>query len=347
VSTDQPPGEASALQPTQTGDFIGVDLGGTKISIAVMHAGVLAEPTLEPTDRSSQDALIDQLVAGIERARRGHSGEPLAVGVGVPSVIEFPSGLVRSSVNVPLAQVALGALLSERLGGIEVFIDNDATCAALAEAHDQHGGLDSRQLVMFTVGTGVGGGIIIDGRPYRGATGAAGEVGHMIIGLDLGERVPDPGEFPQPGSLEALASGRALDQLARSIAREYPDSALGRAASTGAQLTGPDVLAGARAGDQHALAALTLLGRRLGIGIANVINIFDPEVVAIGGGVSEAHELLLDHARQTAERFVLPGVGTRTEIRLARSGPRAGVRGAALLASQEYSGRPHAGESPR
>jgi glucokinase len=157
----------------------------------------------------------------------------------------------------------------------------------------------------------------------------------MIIGLDLSRRVPGDGKFPRAGSLEALASGRALDQLAKRSACEHPDSVLGRAAASGAPANGRTLTESARAGDPDALADLALLGERLGIGIANVINIFDPQVVAIGGGVSAAHELLVDHARSSALRFVLPGVGQSTEIRLARSGAHAGVRGAALLAVKE------------
>lgn len=334
MSTDQPLGRAPLRTLPAPGEFIGVDLGGTKISVAVMRQGALQQPSVAPTEHSSQQALLDQLQGAVEEARCRCEGEPIAVGVGVPSVIEFPSGRVRSSVNIPLQNVALGALLGERLG-VDVYVDNDANCAALAEAHDPDGRVQCAQLVMFTVGTGVGGGIIIDGRPYRGASGAAGELGHMIIGLDLSERVPGAGSFPRAGSLESLASGRALDRLARRSASEHPDSALGRAAAQGSQPDGRVLTQSARAGDQDALAVLALLGERLGVGIANVINIFDPQVVAIGGGVSQAHELLVDHARASALRWVLPGVGTRTEIRLARSGEQAGVRGAALLAAQE------------
>jgi glucokinase len=216
-----------------------------------------------------------------------------------------------------------------------VFVDNDATCAALSEAHDEHGRLDVYDLVMFTVGTGVGGGIVVDGRIYRGATGAAGELGHMIIGMDLADGVPAEAGFPQPGSLEALAAGRALDKLAAASAARYPRSALGRAAAEGRTVAGPQAVAAAHGGDPRAIATLARLGERLGIGIANAVNMFDPEVVAVGGGVSAAGDLLLGPARETALKFILPGVGTRTDIRLARSGPEAGVRGAALLAGQE------------
>jgi glucokinase len=293
--------------------LIGVDVGGTKVSVAVFADGELSEPHVEPTERSGADALLDQLVRliGAAAGDNGHA----AVGLGVPSVVDWESGRVRSSVNIPLTDVPLRDVLRERLG-VPVFVDNDASVAALAEAHD----CGARHLVMFTLGTGVGGGVVIDGRVFRGATGAAPELGHWIIAADLSDGDPAHSErFPQPGSLESLAAGTALDRLGRE--RGFED--------------GVAVVEAAHAGDERACEAIGLLGTRLGIGIANAINAFDPEVVAIGGGVSAAGELLLGPARETAARFVVPGVGTQTEIRRARGGPEAGVRGAALLAGQE------------
>jgi glucokinase len=269
---------------------------------------------ITPTDLSASDALVEQLATLIQAA-----GPATAVGIGVPSIIDFATGTARSSVNIPLQGVPLRHTLTERVG-IPTFVDNDATVAALAEAHDD----DMRPLadivVMFTIGTGVGGGIVIGGRIFRGATGGAAELGHTLIGADLADGAPPHLDHsPQPGSLERLAAGRALDALGRD--RGFPD--------------GPAVVTAARAGDASALEAIHILGERLGVGIANAINIFDPEQIVIGGGVSAAGELLIEPARAIARRFVLPGVGTRTEIRLARYGPKAGVRGAALLAGQE------------
>jgi glucokinase len=316
---------------------VGVDVGGTKVSAAVLAGAALSEPHLRPTSCDSAEALIGQIVDQVRELQSVADAAVAAVGVGIPSVIEFATGRVRSSVNIPLRDVALREVLERRLD-VPVFVDNDATCAALAEAHDERGELDAPNLVMVTVGTGVGGGIVIGGRVYRGATGAAGELGHTLIGLDLQGAPPQSSDhFPQPGSLEALASGRALDALARESALANPDSALGRRAADGDGVAGPDVVNAARAGDRHAIDLLALLGARLGVGIANAINTFDPDVVAIGGGASAAGELLLGPARETALRYVLPGAGTRTEIRLARSGVEAGVRGAALLARYELA----------
>ena len=293
--------------------LIGVDVGGTKVSVAVLDEGRLSDPEITPTDLSSSDALVEQLVSVI-----GAAGPATAVGIGVPSVVDFATGTARSSVNIPLQGVPLRHTLTERLG-IPTFVDNDATVAALAEAHDDDMRPIADIVVMFTVGTGVGGGIVIGGRTFRGATGAAAEIGHTIIGAELQHGAPAADHFPQKASLEYHAAGRALDRLG--LARGIGD--------------GHAVVAAARLGDADALDALRILGETLGVGIANAINTFDPDLVVVGGGVSTAGGLLLDPAREAAARFVVKGVGTKTEIRLARYGPQAGVRGATLLAGQE------------
>jgi glucokinase len=293
--------------------LIGVDVGGTKVSVAVLEDGRLSDPTITPTDLSSSDALVEQLVDRIRAA-----GPATAVGIGLPSVIDFATGTARSSVNIPLQGVPLRHTLTERLG-IPTFVDNDATVAALAEAHDDDMRPVADIVVMFTIGTGVGGGIVIGGRTFRGATGAAPEIGHTIIAAALGNGAPDRHAFPHPASLEYHAAGRALDRLG--LERGIGD--------------GHAVVAAARIGDADARDAMRILGEALGVGIANAINTFDPDLVIVGGGVSTAGELLLAPARESAARFVVAGVGTRTEIRLARYGPQAGVRGATLLAGQE------------
>ncbi len=299
------------------GQFIGVDVGGTKIAAATLELGEPGESHVVATDVSSADALLDQLVEVVDAVR---GPDARAVGIGVPSVVEFATGRVRYSVNTPLADLPLRELLTDRIG-LPVYVENDASCAALAEAYDGDE-LVASDLVMYTVGTGVGGGLVLGGRLYRGHTGAAPEMGHQIIGMHLEDGVPGAAEkFPQPGSLESLAAGRVLDRLAREGGFED-----GRAAVEAAQ-----------AGDEAGRRAIRTLGERLGVGIANAINIFDPAEVVIGGGVSAAGELLMAPAREVAARFTLHGVGTETKIRLARRGPEAGVVGAALIAVQELT----------
>jgi glucokinase len=317
-----------------SGHLIGVDVGGTKVAVATLEDERLGESVVRPTEASSADELVDEIGLAVDSVR---STETTGVGVGVPSVVEFATGRVRSSVNLHMADFDLHGVLEERLG-LPVFVDNDATLAALSEAFDDAGRAIVENLVMFTVGTGIGGGLVLGGRVYRGATGAAGELGHTLIGIDLSDAPSAPGDFPQAGSLESLAAGRVLDRLAAAIAKRSPESALGKVAAAAGAVDGHDAVEAAQGGDAEAIGAVRVLGERLGIGIANAINAFDPDVVAVGGGVSIAGELLLGPARETAKRYVLPGVGERTVVRLARHGSRAGVRGAALLAGLELAG---------
>jgi glucokinase len=312
--------------------FIGIDVGGTKIATAILEGDTLGTADVEPTDSGGADALLSQLARLVERRRTPGTR---AVGVGVPSVIEFATGRIRHTVNLPLKDVRLRSLLAE-LVALPVFVENDASCAALAEAFDGPR-LVCPHLVMITLGTGVGAGLVLNGRLYRGATGAAAELGHTLIGLDLDGGLPDlPERFPKPGSLEALASGRALDRLAVEGATTDPDGVLAQRLHTSGEVTGHDIVWAAKAGDPGARAALRVVGERLGVGIANAINTFDPLEVVIGGGVSTAGDLLLEPAREAARRLTVPGVGSETRIRLARHGVKAGVLGAALIAAQEH-----------
>jgi glucokinase len=317
-------------------ELVGVDLGGTKVAAARLCDGQLSDSVIVPTERSSAQALIDQLVDLVQRVR---SPGLAAVGIGVPSVVEFETGRVISSVNVPLADLPLRALLGARVGA-PVFIDNDATVAALAEAHDDRLCPVADNLVMITIGTGVGGGLVIGGRIYRGATGAAGELGHTVVaGSAWDQPVPPPGAFPHRAALEFTAAGHALDRLAAKTAELHPGSALGRLQADGRPLLGPDAVRAARDGDGDAADAVEIWAQHVGIGIANAINTFDPDEVVVGGGGALAGELLLEPATRIARGYVLPGVGARTVIRLARHGVRAGVLGAALLAAHESGER--------
>jgi glucokinase len=328
--------------------FVGIDLGGTKVAAAVLTAddprsergGRLSASIQEPTQLGSSSALVDQVAHLIEQARDTLAGGSLdAVGIGVPSVVDFASGRVIHSVNIPLADVPLRSVLGGRLG-VPIYVDNDATVAALAEAHDHGLRLISRHLVMLTIGTGVGGGLVLNGRIYRGATGGAAEVGHTLIGLPvapagaLPSGFPDglPDDFPpvgasmpHPGSLEALGSGHALDHL-----------------TVGAGLGehGRDTVEAARSGSEAAKAVLRRWAHAIGIGIANAVNMFDPQEVVIGGGAAAAADLFMADAVAFAEPFIHPGLRGHASVRVARFGPEAGVMGAALLAAHEFHDAP-------
>jgi len=306
---------------------IGIDLGGTKVAAGLLteddRGTNVADSVVHPTELSSTEALLDQLTAIVGEAAAGARLD--AVGIGVPSVVDFATGTVVSSVNIPLANVPLRAVLGERLG-VPVFIDNDATVAALAEAHDESLKPAAHNLVMLTIGTGVGGGIVLNGRIFRG-TGGAGEFGHTLIAMPLDDAADLPvasETFPQIGSIEHWASGHALDRLAVRVLGEGSH--------------GVDLVSAARVGDAPAAAAVRRWAHAIGIGIANAINTFDPDEVVIGGGAAAAGDLLLGPAVEFAEGYVITGLRGHATVRLARFGNRAGVIGACLLGLHEFEG---------
>jgi len=276
--------------------------------VAAIDDGEASHVTEQPTALGSTDALL----AGIEAVVRevgAEAGEPEAIGVGVPSQVEWSTGRVLASVNIPLAGVPLRAELSRRFG-VPVYVDNDASCAALAEAH----ALGAGSLVMLTLGTGVGGGIIAGGQVFRGADGLGGELGHMVVEAD---GPPCFGTCPNRGCLEALCSGSALERAAGRPGRE--------------------VVEAARQGDEEAQEHLDRLGRHLGVGISNVVNVFQPQFIAIGGGLSAAADLFIDTAVGEAASRALPALWERTTVQVAQGGNQAGVIGAGLLALQEHA----------
>jgi glucokinase len=253
-----------------------------------------------------------------------------AVGFGIPCTFDCRTGVAVQAVHLPLRDLAFARVMSERLG-VPVVADNDGNCAALAEAR-AGSGQGCSDVVMLTLGTGIGSGLVLGGRLYRGWMGAGAELGHMVVDAD---GPPCHGNCPNHGCLEVLASGTALIRDVSLAVSRSPDTPIGRALEEGRELTGPLIDEFARAGDPVALDALRRLGRNLGVGIANVVNIFNPQVVVIGGGVSEAGDLLLDPAREVvAERALAPA---RDEVRIeaAAFGPESGMVGAAIMAAEE------------
>jgi len=250
---------------------LGVDVGGTKVAVAAVEGVTASHAAEHPTVTVSTDALLD----GVEHAVRqvmDKAGEPEAIGVGVPSQIDFETGTVETSVNIPLEGVALREELGHRFG-VPVFVDNDGNCAALAEAHI----VGARNLVMLTLGTGVGGGIVTDGLTFRGAHGLGAELGHMTINPD---GPACPGNCPNHGCLEAYCSGQALERDATELARDKPDSRLARHLDSEGKLPGRELVAAAEDGDPAALLLVEKFARMLGVGIATCVNIFEPERLA-------------------------------------------------------------------
>jgi len=307
-----------------------VDIGGTKLAVAAVAADMSVEsvrmaPTVTASGEACFESLCDELETTIETA-----GPVAAIGIGTASMVDFATGRVVESTHLPWRDFPLRDRLHERFE-LPVAVDSDATVACIAE-HRFGAGRGSRDMLMLTLGTGIGGGIVADGHVYRGTSGAAGEFGHMVIDDD-GPRCS--GSCPSRGCLEAFVSGTVLDARARELAFRAPYSAFGRAAAAGEPVDGPLATRLAREGDPAALEVFEELGRYLGIGIVNLVNIFNPEVIVVGGSVSEADDLLLDPARlELSLRGLRPH---RDQVRVARAHFRAhaGVVGAAALALTE------------
>jgi glucokinase len=308
---------------------IGVDLGGTKALVGVVDSEcrVLYRSTV-PSAGLEQEDLLAMLEREMLSAREKHP-DVVAAGLGIPCTIDRRRGVAVLAVNLELADVPVRDLMSERLG-LPVSLDNDANVAMLAE-HRFGVARGAHNAVMLTVGTGIGGGLILDGRLYRGSTGAGAELGHTVIDAD-GPRCQ--GNCPNHGCVEALASGTAIAREGLTAAHAAPDSALGRALAEGSEVTGRLVTDAALDGDPTARGVLELVGRRLGVAFSTYANIFEPDVIVIGGGASRAGELLADPARrELAARALPPMSGTR--VALAELGPEAGMIGAATMALDE------------
>ena len=315
------------------GRFIGIDVGGTKVATAVLEGGAPRGARAGADARpSSSDALVAQLVEQIERAAATTRARSA---IGLPSIIEFATGRVRHTVNLPLADVPLRSLLSERCG-LPVYVENDASCAALAEASDG-GRIVSREPRHVHDRHRRG----RRARAQRQALPRRDERGRARAHDDRAR--PRRRRARRPGRRSrSPARWRRSRRAARSTGSRSSPPARTRSRSSAAgsrrgdEITGHDAVEGAREGDVHCQHVLRVLGERLGIGIANAINTFDPDEVVIGGGVSLAGDLLLVPAERTARRHTVPGAGMQTTIRLARHGPQAGVLGAATVAAQEW-----------
>ena len=330
------------ISPERT--IIGVDIGGTKVAAALLRGrlpapGARTRAEVETpevidrftmsTDVSSAEACLNGIfacLAGLERGR----GLAEGIGVGVASMVDFAGGRVVESVNLPLTDVPLRDRLERRFG-VPVVIDNDATAAAIGE-HVYGAGFGTSEMLMLTLGTGVGGGIISRGRPYRGASGAAAELGHIIIdvaGLEC------PANCPGKGCLEAYVAGPAMGAAAMAAARLEPDSALGRALAAGHTVDSRLLTSLAQEGDAAAMTVLERVGEYLGAGLVTLTNIFDPEVIVIGGGAAAVGELLFAPARRVLAARGLPPARDRVRVVPAALGPDAGFIGAAGLALTE------------
>jgi glucokinase len=304
VTTPEPQRDADQV--------IGVDVGGTKVLAAVVSRdGSLRARTEQPTDISSEEAFLGQLDTIVEELRESEP-DVAALGFGLPSRIDQRGGRAVASVNIPLQHVDFRDRMRER-HDVPVGIDNDGNAAAIAEwqAGAAQGADD---IVMVTFGTGVGGGLILGGKPYRGATGSGAELGHVVVELD-----GRPCACGGRGHLESYATGREAGKQAREQFGEGVDER--------------ELVRRAEAGDEAAVALLARIGRYVGAALATYVNALEPALVVIGGGFGEAaFEFLRASAREVIVRDALePGRDT-VRIVHAELGTDAGVIGAGMIA---------------
>jgi glucokinase len=313
--------------------MIGVDLGGTKLLAGVVDAGLGVHFRTQRTVTGlDQQSVLDVAVDAVDEAREAAGAEVEAVGFGIPVLMDQTTGQAVVGVNTPLHDISFGDVMAERLG-LPVFVDNDGNTAALAE-HRAGAARGASEAIVLTLGTGIAGGLILRDELYRGALGSAGEIGHMVIDFNGPACV---GNCPNRGCAELYTSGTALVREAERLGAIRPGSGLARLMREGRVLAGPLITEMAHDGDQAAIEAIELIGRRLGIVIANLINIFNPHVIVIGGGVIAAGELLLGPARGVVAELVLPFLAGHVKIVPARFGVEAGMVGAAALAYDQIA----------
>jgi glucokinase len=286
---------------------IGVDLGGTKILAGVVFADGRVERRREhATPVTSQDDLLAGLDAAVEELL---DEEVAALGFGIPSPIDQRSGRAQQAVNIPLdATVDFRGRMAERFG-LPVAIENDANAAAYAE-FNFGAAREARTMVMLTLGSGCGGGVVIDGELYRGWA----EFGHIVIEFD---GIPCQGTCTGRGHLEPYVTGFAATKLAQEV--------------FGPAVDAHRLVRLANEGEQRAIEILDGIGRRLGAGIGSLVNIFNPELVVIGGGFAAAGDFILDPAREIVAREGLAGAGKRVRVVRAELGTAAGLIGAGLV----------------
>lgn len=310
---------------------IGIDVGGTGTKGALVRSG---GEMLERIERTTEPQAATKSVIGVAEALAEKANElgevPRAVGVGAAGFVDHSSGSVTFSPNLIYDDRQIATAVGIRLG-LPVTVENDANAAAWGETifgaargHDH--------VAVVTLGTGIGSGFIIDGRILRGKTGAGAELGHMVI---------DPAGPPCPcglrGCFEQLASGSAITRMARAAVQEDPESLMVELAGGADQIEGEHVAAAAGRHDESAVRVLRRAGRALAIGLSNLVNIFDPEIIVLGGSVVQAGEPYLGVARDELARMTTEQRRRPVRVGLAALGNDAGIVGAAALALQELS----------
>lgn len=318
--------------------LIGVDLGGTKTIVALIdEASHIIGEAKRPTPLNSSRAVVEtvkELIDDLLLSNHLTPSDLMGIGLGIAGMINFKEGMVVFSPNLPLRDVPFRNLIQEYYK-VPTFLDNDANTATLGEKY-YGAGRHVSNMVCITLGTGIGGGIIVDNKLYRGTTGSAAEIGHMVIDINGPECTC--GSF---GCFEALASGRVISKMASQAIEEIEEGespAILRLADEKIEnIRGETVARAAQEGDLLAKEIFGNIGRVIGIGLVNVVNIFNPELVVLAGGIAQAGELILSPAREVVLKQALIPNSQVVEIVLTELKDKASVIGAAALAFHEIN----------
>lgn len=310
--------------------FIGIDLGGTNIAVGIVNENgdILFEKSCSTKAERSAEEVVDDmanLTLEIIKEFKIDSNEIKAVGVGIPGLAN-KEGNVLFCVNLGWYDVPLKKMLEERLN-IPVYIDNDATVAALAE-YESGAMKGCKSGVMITLGTGVGGGIILDGKVYSGFNGVGSEIGHMVVGENFYNC-----NCGKNGCLETFTSSTAIIKYTQKLLTESNEASLIRKEINDNldKLNAKIIFDCAKQGDKIAVLAVERLVKYLGVGIVNMINFIDPEIIALGGGVSHAGKYLLDLVVEEVNKNKFFKDLPSAKIVLAKLGNNAGIIGAAMV----------------
>ncbi len=313
--------------------YLGVDLGGTGIKVGlVTEKGEILAKGSTPTkrERPYQEIIEDiaNLCKRVVKDAKADMADVGSIGVGVPGICDPKTGVIPFCTNLGWHEVPFVAEMQKHIMK-PVIVDNDATVAGFAESI---AGVSagSSSSVFLTLGTGVGGAIILNGKPFSGAHGVGSEIGHLIIRMD-----GDPCNCGNYGCFERYASATAIIRMAKEVLADYPDSRiLARVGGDESRINAKTVIDCAKEGDEAALKAFNQYVKGLATGIVSVIHMIDPEVIALGGGVSMAGDFLLDAVRAEIPKMVMYKTMPFARIELAQLGADAGIIGAALLGKQ-------------
>lgn len=309
--------------------FLAADLGGTNLRMAVVdEAGEVIFRNRRATPSSgSQDDIIQAICSAVEEFRQELTGdyELAAFGAAVPAIVNSREGVILRSPNLPeLNDLPFVSLFTEKLG-IPVVLENDANSAAVGERW-KGASQGVRNSIHVTLGTGVGGGIIIDGTLVRGIDGTAGEIGHIAV---------EPEGFPcgcgSRGCVEQYSSATAIARIANELMPEYPETSL----RSDVEVTPLDVYAAGTKGDRLSLEVFRRVGTYLGMALGGLVNVLNPEVIVFGGGASAGWDLFIEHLRAEITRRAFPHPAERVRLVRSQLGDDAGILGAAFLASEK------------